>query len=139
MAAQIEQISKPRVQSNVTAATAILSGLVLEKELIQRILRRELMQESVIYQEIKAEGIQEGIQQGIQERSREARQLVLRLLTRKVGDVPEDNRNQIEQLEPSQLEALMEALLDFEQLDDLENWLAEQAQLGEASATSTPN
>ncbi|NET34559.1 MAG: DUF4351 domain-containing protein, partial [Cyanothece sp. SIO1E1] len=35
---------------------------------------------------------------------------------------------QIEQLEPSRLEALMEALLDFEQLDDLENWLAEQAQ-----------
>ncbi|NET38764.1 MAG: Rpn family recombination-promoting nuclease/putative transposase [Cyanothece sp. SIO1E1] len=141
VAEQIELISESRVQSNVAAATAILSGLVLEKGLIQRILRRELMQESVIYQEIKAEGIQEGIQQGIQqgiqegiqERIREERQLVLRLLTRKVGDVPEDERIQIEQLEPSQLEALMEALLDFEQLDDLENWLAEQVQRDDAS------
>ncbi|NET40278.1 MAG: Rpn family recombination-promoting nuclease/putative transposase, partial [Cyanothece sp. SIO1E1] len=141
VAEQIELISESRVQSNVAAATAILSGLVLEKGLIQRILRKELMQESVIYQEIKAEGIQEGIQQGIQEgiqeRIREERQLVLRILTRKVGDVPEDECDQIEQLEPSQLEALMEALLDFEQLDDLENWLAEQVQRDQVSETGS--
>ncbi|NET32563.1 MAG: DUF4351 domain-containing protein [Cyanothece sp. SIO1E1] len=49
------------------------------------------------------------------------------------GTPSEDERDQIEQLEPSQLEALMEALLDFEQLDDLENWLAEQAQRDGAS------
>ncbi|NEP19478.1 MAG: Rpn family recombination-promoting nuclease/putative transposase [Leptolyngbya sp. SIO4C1] len=143
VAEQIEQISASRVQSNVAAATAILSGLVLEKGLIQSILRRELMQESVIYQEIKAEGIQEGIQQGIQEgiqqgiqqgiqeRTREERQLALRLLTRKVGEIPDDYCDRIEQLNLSQVEALIEALLDFERLDDLANWLAAQNQQSE--------
>ncbi|NET40251.1 MAG: DUF4351 domain-containing protein [Cyanothece sp. SIO1E1] len=101
------------------------------------------MQESVIYQDIKAEGIQEGIQQGIQEgiqqgiqeRICQEQQLVLRLLTRKVGDLPEDYRHRVEQLQPAQLEALIEALLDFEQRDHLEHWLAAQAQRSEEPET----
>ncbi|MEO1402773.1 MAG: Rpn family recombination-promoting nuclease/putative transposase [Cyanobacteria bacterium J06635_1] len=137
VAGQIEQISETRVQSNVAAATAILSGLVLEKGLIQRILRRELMQESVIYQDIKAEGIQEGIQQGIQTRVREERQLALKLLARKVGEVPDDYRSRIDQLELAQVQALIEALLDFEQLDDLANWLAELDQQDEELETGS--
>ncbi|MEO0456514.1 MAG: Rpn family recombination-promoting nuclease/putative transposase [Cyanobacteria bacterium P01_A01_bin.114] len=133
VAEQIEQISESRVQSNVAAATAILSGLVLDKGLIQRILRRELMQESVIYQDIKAEGIQEGIQARI----REERRLLLRLLTRKVGDIPEDYRTRIDQLESSQVEALMEALLDFERLDNLAYWLTEHDSQDEDSETGS--
>ena len=52
MATQLEDISDRRMKSNVTAAAAILAGLVLEKGMIEQILRREIMQESVIYQDI---------------------------------------------------------------------------------------
>ncbi|MEH2062825.1 MAG: hypothetical protein V7K50_11160 [Nostoc sp.] len=54
-----------RLQNNVAAATAILAGLVLEKGLIQRVLRRDNMRESVIYQEIEAEAKAEGKAEGI--------------------------------------------------------------------------
>jgi predicted transposase YdaD len=47
----------------------IISGIALNKEIIQRLLRSEIMKTSVIYQEIllegKAEGIAQGIAQGI--------------------------------------------------------------------------
>ncbi len=70
VAQEIIGIPDQRLQNNVAAATAILAGLVLEKELIQRVLRRDNMRESVIYQEIeaeaKAEGRAEGLQEGIQ-------------------------------------------------------------------------
>ncbi|MEM9908322.1 MAG: DUF4351 domain-containing protein, partial [Cyanobacteria bacterium P01_D01_bin.44] len=85
------------------------------------------MQESVIYQDIKAEGIQEGIQQGIQEGIQKEHQWVLRLLSRKVGDIAEDYDAQVKDLPLLKLEALGEALLDFEQIDDLAEWLAAHA------------
>lgn len=51
------------MQNNVVASTAILAGLVLEEDLIQTILRRGLMQESVIYQDILLEGKAEALEQ----------------------------------------------------------------------------
>ncbi|NEP15540.1 MAG: Rpn family recombination-promoting nuclease/putative transposase [Leptolyngbya sp. SIO4C1] len=142
VAKQIDRIAEPRMQSNISAAAAILSGLVLDKAPIQRILRKELMQESVIYQDIKAEGIREGIQkgiqQGIQEGLRQERQLVLRLLNRKVGNVPEEYRAQVEALPLPQVEALGEALLKFERLDDLIDWLATHADSRQASEAEAP-
>ncbi len=53
---QIENIADKQVQSNVAASTAIISGIALNKEIIQRLLRSEIMKESVIYQEILLEG-----------------------------------------------------------------------------------
>ena len=67
VARQIETLPEARLQSNVAASTAILAGLLLDKDLIQRILRKEMMQESVIYQDIKAEGLLEGRQEGLLE------------------------------------------------------------------------
>jgi predicted transposase/invertase (TIGR01784 family) len=61
VAAEIENISDKNVQNNVTASTAILAGLVLEEEAIKRLLRRDIMRESVIYQSIKQEGREEGV------------------------------------------------------------------------------
>ena len=74
VARQIETLPEARLQSNVAASTAILAGLLLDKDLIQRILRKEMMQESVIYQDIKAEGLLEGRQEGRQEGLLEGRQ-----------------------------------------------------------------
>ena len=56
----IDNIVDRNVKSNVAAATAIISGLALKKEVIQRLLRSEIMKESVIYQEILLEGKAEG-------------------------------------------------------------------------------
>jgi len=55
---------------------------------------------------------------------RAERSLILRLLKRRVGEVPESLITQIESLPIEQLEALGEALLDFSSMADLENWLA---------------
>jgi predicted transposase/invertase (TIGR01784 family) len=65
VARQIEQITDKQVQSNVAASTAIISGIALNKEIIQRLLRSEIMKESVIYQEILREGIAEGEAKGL--------------------------------------------------------------------------
>ena len=59
-----------------------------------------------------------------------AKSIVLRLLTRKLGDIPKDLRGRIEELSLTQLENLGEALLDFEQIDDLVNWLEGSQQDG---------
>jgi predicted transposase/invertase (TIGR01784 family) len=64
VAQQIEQISDKQVQSNVAASTAIISGIALNKEIIQRLLRSEIMKESVIYQEILLEGEAKGLAKG---------------------------------------------------------------------------
>ena len=46
---RIGALANRREQSNVMASAALLAGLVLEKELIYRVLRRDIMRESVIY------------------------------------------------------------------------------------------
>ncbi len=66
VAAEIDKIEDKRVQANVTGTAAILAGLVLEKQPIGQILRREIMRESVVYQEILQEGEEKGLQKGVQ-------------------------------------------------------------------------
>ena len=78
------------------------------------------MRESVIYQEIQQEALQQGQQQG------EAT-LVLRLLTRRVGQLTPEMRSQIQQLRVAQLEELGEALLDFSSMQDLTDWLQDSS------------
>ncbi len=63
----IDNLQNRREQSNIAAATSLLAGLVLKKEVIQQVLREEIMQESVIYQDIKKQGIKLGLQQGLEQ------------------------------------------------------------------------
>ncbi len=109
---RIDTIPNRLQKSDVAASTAIMAGLVLEKGVIRRLLREEIMRESVIYQEIKAEGRQE-----------EGATLVLRLLNRRLGEIPPSLQTQIRALPIEQLEELGEALLDFESEADLVHWL----------------
>jgi predicted transposase YdaD len=104
------------VQSNVAASTGILAGLTLERDFINQVLRREIMQQSVIYQEWREEFLQEGRQEGEQA-------LILRLLNRRIGDISPNLQTQIQVLSLDQLEALGEALLDFTEPADLVAWL----------------
>jgi hypothetical protein len=50
--------------------------------------------------------------------------IILRLLTRKLGELPEAIQTKIQSLPLEQLETLGETLLEFENLVDLETWLA---------------
>jgi predicted transposase/invertase (TIGR01784 family) len=131
VARRVEEMPERRWQSNIAAASAILAGLLLEKETIHRILRRDIMRESVIYQEIEAEaeirgearGEMRGRQAGIQEGLEHEKSLILRQLTRRIGTIAPPLETQIRSLSLTQLEALGEALLDFSEPADLENWL----------------
>ena len=120
VAAKVNAILEQRVQSNVAASAGILAGLLLERDIINQVLRRDIMQQSVIYQEWKEEFLQEGRQEG--EQIGESR-LVLRQLTRRIGDVSPALRSQVQALTLAQLESLGEALLDFSEVWDLERWL----------------
>ena len=72
----------------------------------------------------EAKGISIGEQRGISIGQQEhARSLVIRLLARRIGILPTELRSQVEQLSLIQLDALSEALLDFDQLANLTDWL----------------
>ena len=81
-----------------------------------------VLRESPWYNEILQEGLQKGHQEGRQEGEL---LLVLRLLTRRFGLLSEQRTEQIRQLSVPQLEDLGEALLDFESMTDLEQYLFE--------------
>lgn len=81
VAQKIDQIPEQRIQSNITGSSFVLAGLVLERETIGKILKRDIMRESTTYQWIIEEGLEEGRQQGLQEGQIEERhRVVLNLL-----------------------------------------------------------
>ncbi len=116
---QLEQ----RERLEISAYTQILAGLKYEKDLIRNLFREGVMRESVIYQEILAEGEQRGEQR--------ERSLIVRQLTRRVGELPQEVREQIESLDLEQLENLGEALLDFQAIADLKTWFNTLEQKGQ--------
>jgi predicted transposase/invertase (TIGR01784 family) len=92
VAETIDGIGDRTYQSTIAASTAILSGLVLNKGLIKQILRRDIMRESPIYQEILEEGKQAGRLEGRQEGRLEGSQERARIIARNllsIGMTPE--------------------------------------------------
>jgi predicted transposase/invertase (TIGR01784 family) len=80
-----------------------------------------------VYQDARQEGIQEGIQKGIQKgRQNEAKTLLLRLLSKRFGQLTDRQTFLISSLDVEELEELGEVFLDFVSLVDLDNWLAEK-------------
>jgi hypothetical protein len=86
-----------------------------ELDTIEPVDREEIMQLTTSWME-------QGLAQGRQE---EAQSIILRQLIRRVGAVSEDVRSQIDRLSLPQMESLAEALLDFEEIADLSQWLQE--------------
>jgi predicted transposase/invertase (TIGR01784 family) len=72
-AQRVDRVSDPAVKANLMAASGILAGLRLDDEIIYRILRRDIMQESTVYRSIARD-----------ERKEEKRSIALNLLR---GDV----------------------------------------------------
>jgi predicted transposase/invertase (TIGR01784 family) len=71
------------------------------------------LQETRVYKEIKEEGREEATVN-----------LVIRLLTKRFGEISQEKRSSISGLPLPVLEDLSEALLDFTNLTDLKTWLA---------------
>ena len=120
VAQEIEKIENTTEQRNIAASTALLAGLRLNKEVIERIMRSKFMKESVIYQDIIQEGRQEGRQEGSKQ---EATAFALRLLKRRLGNVTPQLETQVQSLSVEQLEALGEALLDLSSEAEIKAWL----------------
>ncbi|MFO5441379.1 MAG: DUF2887 domain-containing protein [Dolichospermum sp.] len=76
------------------------------------------------YQEVleigEKKGIQQGMQQGVQQGEAN---LTIRLLKRRCGNLTAIQEQKVRSLSISQLESLGEALLDFPNMSDWENWL----------------
>ncbi|MDZ8028388.1 MAG: Rpn family recombination-promoting nuclease/putative transposase [Nostoc sp. DedQUE11] len=89
----------------------------------EQLSRREIelmlgitLKETRVYREIKEEGREEG-------RREEAANLIIRLLIKRFGELPQEMRSSISGLSLPVLEDLSEALLDFSNLADLQAWL----------------
>jgi predicted transposase/invertase (TIGR01784 family) len=112
-------------QPNGSAIINLISTIIVYK--FQNLSRAEVdvmlgieLQQTRVYQEARDEGLQAGLTEGRQEGESE---LVLRLLTRRVGNLSASVRSQIKALPLIQIEELAEALLDFTQMSDLVAWL----------------
>ncbi len=108
------------------AAAEIANFSSTEQETYQNSLKYYRDMNNVVdtaRQEGKLEGKLEGIEL---ERSRileRDRALLLRLLSRTLGELPDRVKTQMGQLSSDQLEALNEVFIDFVQLDELLKWL----------------
>ncbi|MBD2489957.1 DUF4351 domain-containing protein [Aulosira sp. FACHB-615] len=121
VAAAVDMIEETDERQNISACVQMIAGLRFEKNLITQIFREEIMQESVIYQDILQKGEERG-------KKKEALQLILRQLTRRFDAVNPRIEEQIQALSITQLEDLAEALLDFASQNDLENYLVNLSQ-----------
>ena len=117
VARRVDIIEDRAEQCNVSACAQLLAGINFDDSLISIYLKEELMRESVVYQRIVEEITQKKLQQG-------ESVIILRILTKRFGSLPDRVREEISVLETERLEALGEALLDFESLADLDSWLA---------------
>jgi predicted transposase/invertase (TIGR01784 family) len=119
VASEVGKMEPEAQRQEMASYVQIMAGLRFDTTLVKRLFREDIMKESVIYQEIFETGEQQGEQRALQRE----KTLILRLIARKVGEVPQELRSSVELLSIDRLEALGEALLDFNSLQDLQNWL----------------
>jgi predicted transposase YdaD len=84
-----------------------------EEQVFQSEIRKLESSEREGVMQIVTSWMEQGIEQG-------ERSLILRQLTRRVGELPDSVKAQIETLTITQMEVLGEALLDFSSLSELE-------------------
>ena len=77
------------------------------------------LKQTRVYQEARAEGEQRGEQRGL---IKGQATMLLRMLSRKFGQITPSLRGKVNKLSTKQLENLAEALFDLETIADLNNW-----------------
>ena len=112
VAESVAKIEEIEIKRDIVACTEILAGLRFEKNLIRQLLSEDIMQESVIYQDILQKGEQ-----------KEAFRFLNRQLNRRFGEMDSFIVELIRLLPTEQLEILGEEFLDFSGISDLVNWL----------------
>lgn len=109
--------SQGQQDSKITAIIRLIETIMiykfpqLSREEIERMFGLSELKQTKVYQEALQEG--------------EAR-LVLRLLTRRFGAISPELGGQVQALSLSQLDSLGEALLDFSNPSDLQDWFSSQ-------------
>jgi predicted transposase YdaD len=116
VAIEIAKIEVRQNRQDTAGYTEILAGLRFEKSLIRQLLSEDIMQESVIYQDILHKGEQKGEQQ-------EAFRFLKRQLNRKFGSIDSSILDRIQVLSTEELEILGEEFLVFTDVSALLNWL----------------
>jgi predicted transposase YdaD len=119
VATEIAKITNVAARQNTAAYTEILAGLRFEKNLICQLLSEDIMQESVIYQDILQKGEIKGEQ-------KEAFRFLNRQLNRRFGEISLPIIEKMRLLSTEQLEILGEEFLDFSAISDLVTWLDRQ-------------
>jgi predicted transposase YdaD len=109
---EVAKIADREARQNTAAYTEILAGLRFEKNLIRQLLSEDIMQESVIYQDILQKGEQ-----------KEAFRFLNRQLNRRFGEIDSSIVERIRILSTEQLEVLGEEFLSFSNVSDLVAWL----------------
>jgi predicted transposase/invertase (TIGR01784 family) len=85
VAHKIDQMDDLRQQSNLSAISAVMAALSLDKDQVESVLRRNFMKESAIYQKWRQENLAEGRVEGRAEgqgegREAERRSIALKML-----------------------------------------------------------
>jgi predicted transposase YdaD len=100
---------------NLVSTIILYKFNTLSRDEVDLMLGIEL-QQTRVYQEASAEGEVKG-------RTNEGRSLVLKLLTRKLGNISSEIQARVNSLTLDRVESLGEDLLDFTQMEDLNSWL----------------
>jgi predicted transposase YdaD len=112
VAIEIAKIEDGQDRQNTAGYTEILAGLRFEKGLIRQLLSEDIMQESVIYQDILQKGEQ-----------KEAVRFLNRQINRRFGEIDSSIVDRIKVLSTEELEVLGEEFLGFADVDTLLAWL----------------
>ncbi len=108
-------------QGDVLNDARMLAGLRYNKNLVYQILKEnDMLEESVVYQDILRKGKRQGVQQ-------EGQTIARLQLERRFGKLSLGVRRQLDRLSVAQLEALCVALLDFQTPQDMQAWFQQQA------------
>jgi hypothetical protein len=75
--------------------------------------------------EIITSWMEKGIERGIEQGLLREKELIIRQIKRKLGEINSELETQIKALDVDKLEALGEALLDFNSVEDLNRWLSQ--------------
>ena len=120
------QLQKDDDLVELESLLGFFASFVLDTGIVQKIMRWDMtvLRESPWYQEILQEGeslgLEKGLEQGLEQGERS---LIIRQLTRKIGVISAETISRIQSLSLDQVEELGDALLDFNQPDDLNAWL----------------
>ncbi|MCT7979150.1 Rpn family recombination-promoting nuclease/putative transposase [Laspinema olomoucense] len=124
VAQEVAKIEETELRQEIAACTQVLAGLRFNKDVIANFFREEIMQESVIYQDILQKGLEQGLEQGLnQGKKQEAIALIQGMLNRRFGSLEPHVQERLESLTLTQLEELSLALFDLTEVTDLVTWL----------------